>query len=774
MTTGEQDDKKRCQEPFFHGKKVPDTFFVFAVAVVTFGAFLPMLSNDFVKWDDERTLIENRRFRGLAWENLTWMATTFHMGPYQPLSWFTYALDYKVWGLKPVGYHLTNLVLHTANAVLVYVLAVGFLRRAGRRGEIPRAAPVCAALAALAWSVHPLRVESVAWATERRDVLSGFFFLFTMIAYLGANDRAVPLASRRRRFVWAIVLYALSLASKATAMTLPVLLVILDVYPLRRLPGGPSRWLGRECRRVWLEKIPFLLLALAAATLALVGQRHAGTFMEVSLAERTAIALFAVVFYLYKTVVPLRLLPLYELPADVNPLATLVLLSGFLGLVMTAVLVALRKRVPALLAGWLCYLVVLVPVSGLAQAGRQIAADRYTYLPAVSLAIVLAAGLIRLAQPRREPVATRRPVIFAGGAIVLVLTGLTWKQTGIWHDEITLWRHTLAHDPDCEVARLNLGRELLRQGDVEGAIPELNKTLELNPNSAKAHLNLGAARLAQGDVDGAIARFRDAVRCNSRFAAAHYNLGSALLRKGDHAGAVAALQQALRLDGELIDARVNLAAAYVQAGDCDRALAEYAEALNSAPDDPDLLCNVADIHLAAGELPRAIELFQRCIRARGDFAPAHYGLGNAYARSGEADRAIAALEESIRLDPSFAKAYVNLAALRLEKKDTDAAIVLYREAIRVAPDMAMAHYNLGFTLLRAGRAKEAVPAFAQALRINPNDRDSHFHLAVAYYHSRDYAKAWDHVWRAERLGMTVNPKFIEALDQASPRPANKE
>ncbi|MGH7828942.1 MAG: hypothetical protein ACREP8_02080, partial [Candidatus Binatia bacterium] len=230
------------------------------IPLATFIAFLPALQNGFVDWDDYKNLVENPHYRGLAWTELRWMFTTFHIGHYHPLTWMSFGLDYWLWGMDPMGYHLASLVLHAANALLFYFVSLRLLRLGFSLPVLPQLSlPVAAAVAALFFSLHPLRVESVAWATERRDVLSGFFLLSTVLCYLRAITAAEGGQARWRWLAAAWIVYALALLSKAIGMTLPLILLILDVYPLKRLGGGRGKWFGLEARKVWWEKIPFLL-----------------------------------------------------------------------------------------------------------------------------------------------------------------------------------------------------------------------------------------------------------------------------------------------------------------------------------------------------------------------------------------------------------------------------------------------------------------------------------------------------------------------------------
>src|SRR5881398_3281456 len=327
------------------------------IALVTFAAFLPTLQNQFVNWDDDDNFLGNPHYRGLTWTHLRWMWTT-HMGHYILLPSMTLGLDYVLWGMNPLGYHLTNLLLHAANAVVFYFVAFRILGLGlpdpGDRRQADLV--LSAGFAALVFAIHPLRVESVAWVTERRDVLSGLFYLSAILIYLRTCERG----ERGRGWYWAAVgLFACALLSKSMVVNLPIVLLILDVYPLRRL-GGATGWWSEPARRVYVEKIPFVLLAAAASAIALMAQLSHDTMVSVvqlSGLGRLAVSAYGLSFYLWKTVAPVNLSPLYELPPTVNPWAMPFLLSYGLVLAITAIALAFHRRVPGLPAAWGAYIV---------------------------------------------------------------------------------------------------------------------------------------------------------------------------------------------------------------------------------------------------------------------------------------------------------------------------------------------------------------------------------------------------------------------------------
>src|SRR5882724_483418 len=442
------------------------------VALVTFAAFLPALQNQFVNFDDDKNFLDNPYYRGLAWSHLRWMWTT-HRGHYIPLTWMTLGLDYLLWGLNPVGYHLMSLLLHAANAVVFFFVVRRILTRAlPSLSERGHALAVSSGVAALVFAIHPLRVESVAWVTERRGVLSGLFYLVAILLYLRACERG----ARGRGWYWlSVAVFGCALLSKSMVVNLPIVLLILDVYPLRRL-GGAVGWWSEPARRVYVEKIPFVLLATAASAVALMAQLSHNTMVSVvqlSAQGRHALSVYGLSFYLWKTVAPVNLSPLYELPPTVNPWAPPFLLSYGLVVAITALVLALRRPLPGLLAAWVAYVVVLLPVLGIFQSGPQITADRYTYLAGLGWAILAGAGLLSCwRSSRRSKTGTPANWLLAGIALCVVvgLGVLTWNQAQVWHDSEKLWSHAVAIDPGSAVGQYSRGLVLAQQGKLTEAM----------------------------------------------------------------------------------------------------------------------------------------------------------------------------------------------------------------------------------------------------------------------------------------------------------------
>jgi len=417
-------------------------------------------------------------------------------------------------------------------------------------------------------------------------------------------------------------------------VSLPVVLLILEVYPLRRL-GGSLGWSSASARAVYLEKIPFVLLAGAASAIALMAQlsnRAMVSVAQLSAQDRLAVSAYGLSFYLWKTVVPVNLSPLYMLPQTVNPAATPFILSYGLGLAVTAIALALRRRWPGLPAAWLAYVVVLLPVLGIVQSGPQIAADRYTYLAALGWAILAGAGLWSCWRSSTRST-TGGPATWglAGIAtgVVIALGVLTWNQVQVWHDSQRLWTHTLAVEPNSAFAHNNLGDVLNRQGRPAEAIDHFQQALRLKPDFPLAHNNWGVALTQQGKLAEAIDQFQQALRLKPDFPLAHNNWGVALSRRTGLAGVMQQILQAVQLNS------VRAPETFDTQGTLAEAIEHFQQALRIDPDFALAHSNWGAALLQQGKVTEAIEHFQQALRVQPDLAEAHANWGLALTQQGK-------------------------------------------------------------------------------------------------------------------------------------------
>ena len=569
--------------------------FVVALAIL---AFLPALRAGFVTWDDNRNFLDNPAYRGLGWTQLRWMWTTTQMGHYVPLAWMTLGLDYVLWGMNPFGYHLQNVVLHAANGVLVYFLTSRILTLAGvvsRPNARDAVGP--SVLAALVFAIHPLRVESVAWITERRDVLSLLWYLASVQCYLRFVSSAPP---RWRWYIVAVVFFVAALLSKATSVTLPAALFVLNVYPLRRLGGAAGYW-SAASRRVWLELAPFSALALVAGGVSIVALHPPA---QLGVAAKIAVSAYSLAFYLEKTVVPTGLAPLYEMPHRVSPWEARYVVSYVIIAAISVGAWLTRRRWPGATAAWFAFLLLMLPMLGVVQNGPQIVADRYTYHVAPILGLLAgalwarwraASGWVRVAVP---------------GCAIAVLAAATWRQTGYWRDSERLWARVLSVDSTSSIAQIAMGDLLIAQGRAAEAAEHYGRGVELDPTYAEGHNNLGVALAREGRLAEAISQYQAAVALDSSYADAYNNWGVALSRQGDQAGAIERYARAIQLDPRNADAQVNYGNALLRAGRAADAIERYEVADRVRPRHADTHLNWGVALAQLGRMADAAQQFR--------------------------------------------------------------------------------------------------------------------------------------------------------------------
>jgi tetratricopeptide (TPR) repeat protein len=644
------------------------------VALALFGSTLLLYArvrgHDWVGTDDGMYVLDNPLVReGLSWEGVKGAFTGLRAYNWHPLTWLSHMLDVELFGLRPGPHHLVSAALHAINAVLLFAALRALT------GDLWPSAFVAALFA-----LHPLRVESVAWIAERKDVLSGLFWMLALWAYARYARRPGLL-----RYGTVLACLALGLMAKPMLVSLPCVALLLDLWPLGRWRPGwiqPAVASGiarqRPLRLLVLEKLPLAGLAAGAAVATLVAQRGAFSTLEaLPLVPRLANALIAYRAYLWKTVWPTGLAVFYPHPAVVaaaDPSRSLILpavAAGLLLLALTALVVLGAARRPYLVVGWLWYLGTLVPVIGLLQVGSQALADRYTYLPLIGVYVVLAWGLRDLAAGRR-----RRLRGVPGAAAALVLAGLAAAsaiQIGHWRDSVALYGHAIRATRDNYFAYNSLGWALEQRGDVAAAAAHYARALEINPRYVQAHNNLGNLLALQNDP-GAVRHYEQALRLAPGYAEAHNNLANVLQAQGD----------------------------------LDRAAEHYARALQLDPEHAAAHANLGRLLAQRGELDRAAGHFEHALAIRPDFVPAHYGLALVLIRQDRLADAVRHLRAALDGEPELLHAGRRLAwilATSAEPGLRDGAEAL-RWAERCAeatgyedPDMldtlAAAHAELG-------------------------------------------------------------------------------
>ncbi|MGA2061579.1 MAG: tetratricopeptide repeat protein [Thermoguttaceae bacterium] len=630
------------------------------IVLVAFLAYLPSINGGFVL-DDEYLLTDSPFIRASDGPYRLWCTT--ESIDYWPMTNTSFWVEWRLWEMNSTGCHVTNLILHIVEALLIWVI----LRKMSIAGAF---------LAAMIFALHPVNVESVAWIAQRKNMMSMLFFLLSILWYLKIEILS-PLASRSSPFCYWLSLAAFmsAMLSKGSATVLPVLLL------------GIIWWLRALTRRDLLRMAPFFLLAVVLTGVNIWFQTH-GKDIEIrnaGFAERLLDAGCVPWFYLYKALLPIDLAFIYSQLhiAAGNPQWWLPLLAA---LAFTAVLWWFRKRWsrPFLFA-WGFFCVSLVPVMGFTDVGfmkYSLVADHFQHIAVIGVIALAAAGWSIWHQRARNTAhrVTTAVVIVAIGTLAF----LTWQQSGIYHNAIGLYQATLQKNPSCWVAYNNLGLALNNSGRMQEAIEYYEQALRLNPEYIEAHFNMGNAYAQTGGFQEAIEYYQHALRLNPNYARAHNNLGNAFVKIGRLQEAIKHYQQAIRLKPDYAEAHFNMGRTLVDAGRQQEAIEHYEQALRLKPDYADAHFNLGIALVDAGRLQEAIEHYQQAIRLKPDDADAHINLGIALAKTGRLQDAIEHYHQALRINPNFTDAYINLALTYAGTNQSSEAIAAARKGIELA------------------------------------------------------------------------------------------
>ncbi len=665
--------------------KTASLWMAVALALVTLAVFCPVTGFQFVNLDDPEFITANPHVQaGLTADGFKWAWRNEVTGDWHPLTMLSLMLDCQLVGLKPWWPHLVNLLLHAANTVLLFAL---FNRMTGAMWR--------SAVVAALFALHPLRVESVAWVCERKDVLSTLFWFLTAWAYVRYAEKQWRVASGQWLVYYGLSLlfFALGLMSKPMLVTVPCALLLLDYWPLGRMKPGASLW------RLAMEKIPFFAMSAALCMVTLRFQKQAGGMLSLQnfpLTSRLGNALVSYVRYIEMMFWPRHLAGLYPIRSDPWPwwevtLAALLLLA-------VSALVLWQRRRPYLAMGWFWYLGTLVPVIGLVQAGNQALADRFTYVPLIGLFVIVVWGGWELAGAWRlagfAPVAT--------AAALTACAALTVHQEFYWKDSETFCKRMIDVTSNNYVAHNNLGMAF-GNGKIDDAIEQFQEAIRIKPDYIDALNNLGAALGGKGKYDDAIRQDLGVLRMEPNLATARYNLGVALCGKGQFDEAIVQLQEAIRLKPDYAAAYDKLGMAFGSHGQIDEAIRQLREAIRLDPHDPEACYHLGAAFGNKGQIGEAISQFREAVHLNPNIAEIHNSLGMALGSNGQIDEAIGQFREAIRLQPDDAEAHNNLGSALGRKGQIDEAIKEYQETIRLKPNLTEARNNLA----RALRMKNA-------------------------------------------------------------------
>ncbi len=603
------------------------------ILLVMAAAFMPALDADFVYWDDDDLILATTQYRAWDGDSLSWMFTTSYAGHFQPLTWLSYSLDWNVWGREAFGYHLTNVLLHAATALVFYFLTRRLLAISQGRPHGTRSGPIVLAstFATLLFAVHPLRVESVAWIAERRDVLSGLFYVWCVACYVRYAQATGP---RRGWYAATIGLCGLSLLAKASAMTVPLVLLIMDVYPLRRWRAGSGQCdafattggSGVTLRRLVAEKLPLMALAIAAGVRALIAQAEGGALYDLTehgITHRFAQGAYGLVFYAWKTVLPTGLGPLYQIPDDATLFGPMLWISVIVLIVVAVMILRFRRAYPGAMAAAAVYVVILAPILGVAQSGPQLVADRYSYLSCMGLAILAGGAVLALLRRMALSHAPQRRALMG-----LVLVGLpiiaakaTFQQNGIWQSGFTLWMRGIRVSPDSSVAHTNLADALANKGPEQYplAMEHYRRAIELNPADFVALHHYAGLQQRTGDVGGAIRNYIRSLALNPNQLEACFSLGRLLVDVGRPSRAVIVLRDGAQRNPqarELIGYLAGLLSTYPDESVRNAGEAvDWAMKLNRLDDfgNPVSLMTLATAYAGADRFDEAVETIEQAI-----------------------------------------------------------------------------------------------------------------------------------------------------------------
>lgn len=650
----------------------------------TLALFSRVLGHEFTSYDDPHYVTKNEHVHaGLSGESVCWAFGAGLGANWHPLTWMSHMLDWQLFGANPHGHHATSVIWHALNAVVVFLL---MCRLTGGFWS--------AAFSAALFASHPLRVESVAWVAERKDVLSGFFGLLCLWAYAvyAQNLREQP--ARASRYYWlALVAFGLGLMAKPMLVTLPCVLLLLDSWPFRRVAisaGGAGTPLQFESRCVPMEKIPFFLLAAASCVATFLVQKHGGAMSSISLglADRAANAVVSIARYLGKFFWPSDLAVIYPHPGF-WPWWTV---AGAVLLVLMIALVVWQQRYrhPWLLTGWLWFVGMLIPVIGLVQVGFQSMADRYTYLPILGLQLALIGTWRELPFLRSRWIA-----LLVAGAVLAGCAARTWAQLGVWRDSETLFKHAIAVTDKNYIAHNKLGMVYVRERRLEEALPHFERALEFHPGDPDVCSNLGSALDEMGRLSEAILRYEQSLRLQPDSAEVCINLANALVRTSRAEQALPYFERALQLNPKQVEAHGSFGYALAGLGRFPEAIQHLERALSlRPPGSVEAHCDVAKWLLQTGKVEEALRHYEQAVQINPGLVEAHGMMGNIFSNTN-----------------------------RLEQ-----AVVQYREVIRLQPDLAEAHNDLGVALIRSGKTAEAEAEFLHALQLKPDYRDAKTNL----------------------------------------------
>jgi len=657
------------------------------LTVAICSVYLQVKDHQFINFDDDHYVTENSHvLSGLNLENIKWAFTSvYESANWHPLTWISHMMDVRIFGMNPGMHHLTNVIFHVLNSILLLIVLNKMT------GALWRSAAV-----ATLFALHPLHVESVAWIAERKDVLSTFFWMLTMLAY-----HRYVVSRTISKYLLMILFFGLGLMAKPMLVTLPFVLLLLDFWPLKREELN----LKINPQRLILEKVPLMIMALAASRVTFYAQSVGGSVISlerVSFASRIQNVIISYVAYLWKMVWPLNLAVFYPYPKQFNILTVVMCL--LLLIAITVIVLMSARRLPYLVMGWFWYLGTLVPVIGIVQVGIQSMADRYTYIPLIGIFVMVAWGIPELLdkwQLKKIALATLT------GIVIPILIVCSWIQVGYWKNSNILFEHALEVTVNNYLAHTSLASTLIEQGDLDGAIKHCTEALRINPKYTYAYNNMGRALRKKGDIQGSIEQYKQSLKINPHFIPIYLILGRALVEEKHYNEAVNQFQECLKID----------------------------------PQNCDVYNSLGNIMQERGNLDDAIKYYMKALQIDPHQERVYYNLGIAYNKKGNIKKAIGYFEDAIREKPGYVEAINNLKTTRKLQKDYEDSILRIQEVLKTEPQNVVLITKLGGIYRQQGECDKAITQYQKAISIQPNFVQAMYGLITIYSDQKNYTNA---------------------------------
>jgi protein O-mannosyl-transferase len=747
-------------------------FISFFLIITTLAVYWQVNEFEFVGLDDALYVADNPHIKeGLSYQNIKWAFTdaTEITNYWAPLTWISIIIDYKLYEMNAGGYHRTNLIFHILNSILILLV---FNKMTGKRWH--------SAFIAVMFAIHPLHVESVAWMTERKDVLSTFFWMLTMWFY--ASYVILPGTGR---YLLVIIFFFLGIMAKPMLVTLPFALLLLDFWPLSRLEPSLSVSALKKTFLLLLEKVPLFIIIFIASLSAFFFQEKGGVLPSLELIPfylRIENILVSYTGYLLKTIWPFGLSAIYPYPNNIPNWQVIISFT----ILSSISLISIRtiKKAPWFTFGWFWYLGILVPVIGIVVIGPHAMADRYTYIPLIGIFIIISWGIPELITQLKFRTA------YLGISVCLlslILLLITWIQVGYWRTSYTLFKHALEVTEKNPLAHDGMANAFAKRGQVEESIKHYKKSILQYPYSAEVHSNLGVALFKQGKIKEAIKHYNTAIQLKPDFITAWNNLGNALKKIGQFEEATACFTKLIKLEPNSAVINYNYGSLLLEKNQLKEAEIYFKKAIQLDPSfTADANNNLGKIYMRMNEIEKAVLSFLQALQDNPDQAKTHYYLGDAYSKAGKLDEAMKHFSEAVTIEPDFINARVafkqvsdlnkqfnelvktmekeikgdpknpnlffQLGKLYEQTKNFDQAIIAYQNSIEIQPDFIPALNKMGILYATQNNYKYAIDTFKKIVSIKPEMNSTYYNIACLYSKQNDTKEAIDWLTQAIEKG----------------------